>query len=386
MKFVYNSTWLHNLHLVKEAKRWMKHGWISKDQFAKISGEYTSSFYHPNLFIRILLFIATLIALAGISGLFGLMLVESEKTSISILCLLYGIGSWIFLEKIFIQNSNHYKSGVSEALLYHSIGFMIGGVIGLTDGNVTLSLIFAVLLFGFSSIRFIDLISTLCVLCCFAGLLFYWFYEADGIFRSVIPFALIFSFSGLYFFLLKLKKKTGTESWEDCFLISEAFCLLIIYAAGNYLVVRELSISMMGLAMEEGEDIPFAFLFYFLTVAIPVIYLYFGIKKKDGVMIRVSLVALAFAVFTFKYYFSLGHHEITLTAGGIILIAIALGLFRYLKTPRNGYTAENILSERWGNANLSAFVISQTMGGNKAPEHPEEMGGSFSGGGSTESF
>lgn len=386
MKFVYNSTWLRNLHVMKEAKRWMKHGWISKDQFEKISVEYASSFYHPNLFIRLLLFIATLIALAGASGLLGLMFVETGKTSLSVLSLLYGVGSWIFLEKIFIQNNHHYKSGVSEALLYHSIGFMMGGIIGITDGNVTVSLICAVIIFGFSSIRFIDLISTVCALCCFAGLLFYWFYEADGIFRNVIPFALIFSFCGLYFLLLKLKKKRETESWEDCFVVSEAFCLLLIYAAGNYLVVRELSISLIGLALEEGQEIPFAFLFYFLTVAIPLAYLYFGIRKKDGVMIRVSLIAVAFAVFTFKYYFSLGHHEITLTLGGIILIAIAWWLFRYLKTPRNGYTAENILSERWGNANLSAFVISQTMGGNKTPDRPEEMGGSFSGGGSTDGF
>jgi hypothetical protein len=142
---------------------------------------------------------------------------------------------------------------------------------------------------------------------------------------------------------------------------------------------------MMDLQLQEGEDIPFAWLFYILTVVIPVAYLYFGIKKKDIVLIRVSLVAMAFAVFTFKYYFSLGHHEITLTSGGIILIGIAMWLFRHLKTSRNGYTAENILSEKWGSANISAFVISQTMGGNRTPEHTE-TGGTFGGGGSTDSF
>jgi hypothetical protein len=386
MKFAYNSTWLKNLHTVKEAKRWQKHDWISKVEFEKISSLYQSSFYHPNLFIRILLFIATLIALSGVSGLLGLMFASAGETALPILCILYGMGSMVFLEIVFIKNNNHYKSGVNEAILYHSIGFILGGIAWITDGHIAAILICAILIFGFSSIRFIDLISTVCGLCSLAYLIFYLLYQAGGIIQSLIPFALIIFFSGFYFLILKWKNKKENESWEDGLIIVEAFSLLVIYAAGNYLVVRELSISMMNLQLEEGQDIPFAWLFYFLTVAIPILYLYFGIKKKDLVMIRVSLVAIAFAVFTFKYYFSLGHHEITLTVGGVILIGISLWLFRYLKTPRNGFTAENILSERWGNANLSAFLISQTMGGNKTPERSDEMGGTFGGGGSTDSF
>jgi hypothetical protein len=385
MKFVYDTTWLNNLHIVKEARRWQKHGWISKDQFDKISIEYSSSFYHPNLFIRILLFVATLIALSGLTGLLALMFIETGHTVVSTLSILYGIASWFILEKTFVQKNHHYKSGVNEALLYHSAGFIIGGIAGLTEANIYFVLITCILVFTFAAIRFIDLISTAAALGCLGFFLFYSLYDAGGIIRQVIPFVMIFFFGVFYFLILKFKSRIGNESWEDCFTIAEVFSLLVVYVAGNYLVVRELSISMMDLQLQEGEDIPFAWLFYILTVVIPVAYLYFGIKKKDIVLIRVSLVAMAFAVFTFKYYFSLGHHEITLTSGGIILIGIAMWLFRHLKTSRNGYTAENILSEKWGSANISAFVISQTMGGNRTPEHTE-TGGTFGGGGSTDSF
>ncbi len=385
MKFVYNTTWLNNLHIVKEAKRWQKQGWISKEQFDKMSLEYPSSFYHPNLFIRILLFVATVIALSGLAGLMGLMFIESGNTILPWLFLIYGMLSWFILEKIFVKNHSHYKSGVNEALLYHSAGFIIAGTAGLTDANIYFVLITCILIFTFAAIRFIDLISTTAAIGCLGFLIFYSLYDAGGIIRQIIPFVMILFFSGFYFLVLKIKGKKENESWEDCLIIAEAFSLMVIYAAGNYLVVRELSVSMMNLQLQEGEDIPFAWLFYILTVAIPVAYLYFGIRKKNIVVIRVSLVAIAFAVFTFKYYFSLGHHEVTLTVGGIVLIAIAMWLFRYLKTPRNGYTAENILSEKWGSANISAFVISQTLGGNKAPEHVESEG-SFGGGGSTDSF
>jgi uncharacterized membrane protein YgcG len=168
----------------------------------------------------------------------------------------------------------------------------------------------------------------------------------------------------------------------------EALSLLLIYAAGNYLVVRELSIELMDLFLEEGNDIPFAYIFYALTVLIPIGYLYFGIKHKDIVLLRVSLLVLAFSVFTFKYYYGFGHPEITLTVAGIVLLVITILLLNYLKTIRYGFTRENILGEKWANVNAEAFIISQTMGGNQVttPEQFKGGGGGFGGGGATGSF
>nr|HPH46284.1 hypothetical protein [Chryseolinea sp.] len=107
------------------------------------------------------------------------------------------------------------------------------------------------------------------------------------------------------------------------------------------------------------------------------------------ILLRVSLIVIAFSVFTFKYYFSLGHPEITLTLAGAILLGITLLLFNYLKTIRHGFTRENHLAEKWGNLNLQAFIVSQTLGGNQTvANEPMETGGggSFGGGGSTDSF
>jgi uncharacterized membrane protein YgcG len=98
-------------------------------------------------------------------------------------------------------------------------------------------------------------------------------------------------------------------------------------------------------------------------------------------LLRVSLVALAFSVFTFKYYYSLGHTEITLTLAGAILIGIAIMLMRYLKVMRNGFTGDNLLSERWADMNVEALVISQTMGGNVAHAGSTDVGGGGDSGG-----
>jgi uncharacterized membrane protein YgcG len=195
-------------------------------------------------------------------------------------------------------------------------------------------------------------------------------------------------FSGAYFLIRKIKTQKNSFLWEDCLVLAEALSLIIVYAAGNYFVVRELSVSMLDLYLEDGQDIPLAILFYALTVIMPIVYLYLAIRNRDIVLLRVSLAVLAFSVFTFKYYFSLGHPEITFTSAGALLIVTALLISRYLRIPRNGFTRGKVLSEKWAESNPEAFVISQTLGGNKiaADESFQGGGGDFGGGGSSGSY
>lgn len=384
MKSAYNETGLYNLAVLKESKRWLKQGLIENEQFRKIGEAYKSPFYHPNFLIRILLFVATLLALSGVTGLFTLFLLELGESTLSAGCIFYGIASFVTLENAFIK-SNHYKSGVTEALLYHACGFTIGGIMGIFDFNEHVGLFTCFIVLSFAAIRYLDLVCTILAVCSFAGILFYEFYNVGGIFQQIIPFVFIASFIPVCLFSRKLKKQERYKFFVNNLLIVESLSLLLIYAAGNYLVVRELSIGLMGLTLEQGDDIPFAFLFYILTVFIPAGYLYFGIKNKDVVLLRVSLFVLAFSVFTFKYYFSLGHPEITLTIAGLLLLAISIILLNYLKMMRSGFTRENILTEKWGNVNAEAFIISQTMGGNQATANDSFKGGggSFGGGGAS---
>ncbi len=385
MKSAYNETGLYNLAVLKESKRWLKQQLIEGDQFQKISEAYTSSFYHPNFIIRILLFVAALFALSGVTGLFTLFIIDIGEQAISTGCVIYGVVSFIFLEKVFIESNHHYKSGVNEVLIYHACGFTIGGIMGIFDFNEHVGLFAGLIILTFAAIRYLDLVCTILAILSFAGILFYEFYSLGGVFQQIIPFVFILSFTPLYFITKRFKKNNELKFWFNNLLIVESISLLFIYAAGNYLVVRELSIELMGLYLEEGNDIPFAFMFYALTVLIPIGYLYVGIRNKDIVLLRVSLIVLAFTVFTFKYYFSLGHPEITFTVAGIILLAISIALLNYLKKQRNGFTRENILSEKWGNSNAEAFIISQTMGGNQVAVKEQFKGGdgSFGGGGAT---
>lgn len=377
----YNTTWLKNLEVVKTAKQWQQSNLIDKNQFVSINHEYGSGFYHPNFIIRILLFIASVIVLSAITGLLFLAVMDSREKVISVLSIIYGGISWLILDQTFIKKNNHYKSGITEALLYHSILFVMLGCIEFFEDTPEPYAALAMILFAFAAYRYLDLISTVGSILSFALLIFLLIFRAGGTLQQMIPLVMIVIFSPLYFFVRTLSRRKETELWKNVLIITEGVCLLLIYTAGNYFVVRELSIEMLNLELGEGQDIPLAWLFYALTIVIPILYLSFGIMKKDLVLIRVSLIAVAFTVFTFKYYFSTGHHEITFTISGLLLLLISITLLRWLKTPRNGYTRDNILSEKWANSNAQAFLVSQTLGVGNPEGQPSEFGGGESGGG-----
>jgi hypothetical protein len=386
MKAAYNLTWLNNLVVIKEAKRWMASGLITKEQLPAIVEQYPSKFYHPNVIIRILLFIACAIVLGAITGLLILMVIGAEDEVVNVLAIIYGLISLFILDRFFIRAKSHYKSGITEALLYHSILFIVIGAEEFLEFRMVSFALLFLLLFSFTAYRYLDLISTVGALCSSAYLIFYLFYQTGGFMQQLIPIAFIIWFTPLYLFFKKLKQKEEAEVWREAIIIAEAVCLLFIYAAGNYLVVREVSVEFLKLEMPEGQDIPMSFLFYTLTILIPILYLYFGIKNRDLVLIRVSLVVMAFSVFTFKYYYSTGHHEITLTTSGLLLLIASISLLRWLKTPKGGYTRENILNEKWANSNAQAFIISQTLGATKASTVHQHGGGESGGGGAESRF
>jgi len=387
----YNIDSLNNLTVLRKAKQYWKSGMITKEQWVNIQVAYKSDFFSPNVFIRILLFIATFVALCGVTALLAIPFISIAEDAIFILCIIYGIGSFVLLDLVFVRNLKNHKSGVTEMLLYHSIGFTIGGFIGMSDANIPFSFMVSLLVLSFAAVRYIDFVTTVAAILTAASYLFYILSEIGGLAEKLIPFAFIVFFLGTYFIAKKSKKKSELYLWKNCLEILEVFSLLFIYMGGNYLIVRELSVQMMNMMVEAGHDIPFAIVFYTLTVLVPVVYIFLGVRNKDVTLIRIGVIALFFTVFTFKYYFSLGHPEITFTIGGLILTGVAIYLLNYLKVIRNGYTREQLIAEKWASLNAEAFIISQTMGGNQHHVHTDQGvefggGGGFDGGGAERDF
>ena len=266
------------------------------------------------------------------------------------------------------QRKKIFRSGIDEALLYSALGFLftalvqifgdsfIGDNLGLFYTLITLPILAAAV------IRYADTLTTLAMALCFYASFFLLLLKLGEIAKMIMPFALMLLSAAIYFKANQYKQKHNLIYWKQCLIAFECLALLVFYISCNYFVIRESSIEFFNLNLQEGEDIPLAIVFYILTALVPILYVYYGLKRKDKVLLWIGLALIAAAAFTFKYYFSLGHPDVSLTLAGIAMIAIAYISIKYLKTPQKGITFEKEIDEdNFFKTNIEAIIIAQSF-------------------------
>lgn len=378
----YNIDELEKKQILSESKTLYKSKMINGTQYDKIREEIKSELYSPTIFIRILLFILSYIGMTTVIGPIGMIFSAVGETGYRILAVLLGVSLIWFTETVLILGKNHYKSGVTEAGIYSGTLFIMFGVLGFGENIEIGYLILGFLFSAIIAVRYLDLLALLVSMTCFSDLLYKTIHAIGGLTEAFMPFIFFFIFLSVFLACTAIEKRLKSFVFNDHLIIAKTLSLLVIYASVNYFVVRELSVNLMGLTLAKGQDIPLAIIFYILTALLPLLYIYYGIVKRSVLFLRVGLLICTISVITFKYYFSLGMPVITFTVAGIILIAISLWLMNYLKIMRNGFTRENLINDKWMSQNLSAIIISQTLGGNKLIDNKNgSFGGGRSGGG-----
>ncbi len=323
----YDIQEVKNKYSLTKITSWFQGGLIDEAQWEASKVRYKTNLFMPSFFMRILLFIATILGISTILGPLVLIFDIDNEVAVRIMLVLVGLVSVLFIEFKMIKGNHHFKSGVTEAGYYIGLLFIYFGVLSFDEFDEKVYVSIAFLTFLAASIRYLDLVCLAAAVCSFVFLIFLFFHAM----LSMIPFLMIGVFLGLFFGSRILHQRADTLLWENHFTLFDTLALLLIYLAGNYFVVREMSMGMMGFDLVEGEDIPFAFLFYTLTFLIPVLYLAIGVIKKQTLLIRVGVLAILLSVVTIKYYYSIGYPEVAVTLAGGALILISLSLMKYLK-------------------------------------------------------
>jgi hypothetical protein len=382
----YNIPELEKKTILSEANNLFNSNILNDEQWNKIKEEFATKLYTPSIFMRVLLFIVSLIGMTTIMGPIVLILGDIGEVGYQIISFILGIAFIFFTDRILIKEKFHYKSGLTEAGIYAGLSFIAFGILGIRSHNLLVYPLVGLILAGFAAVRYLNLTALTLTFGFVGWMLFQILIDIGGVFQALMPFIFMALFGLIYWGCKKIQAKSSNLFLTDQFIIIQTISLVVFYLAGNYFVVRELSISMLGLTLSDNQDIPFAIVFYGLTVLIPTAYIYWGLKKKSILFIRVALLTITLSVITFKYYFSLGMPIITITASGAILIILALLFLNYLKQARYGYTREKLLNDKWSSPNMMAIVASQTLGGNAINNSPGSEqtnfgGGDFGGGG-----
>src|SRR5579872_3348707 len=371
----YNQTWLANVRLQEILKNDLSKGRISDIEFKTISGKYPVGFFTPGVFARVGLFIVTCIVVVFANGLMALMgssAIESAGFPIFLGLLTYGA-----LE-LMVNVSKHYRSGVDDALLFiclcqFSAAFFMmfsgfGGnpnYIAFTGVGFFLSLTLTV--------RFADMLtSAACCISFFAFVYFFWTMAIPSG-MATVPFALMLASAGAYWFTYTYR--ANFINYENCFAVGQIICLVALYVAGNYYIIQTLSDDLHG---QTNTAIPFGGFFWAWTILIPFVYVGFGIRKKDAILLRTGLLLIIAAALTFRYYYHVLPLDITLTIVGAILLGIAYSVMRYLKTPKHGFTyAEPEQENMMDNLKVESLLVAQSF--STPTSAPTDSGTKFGG-------
>ena len=108
-------------------KDWSDEKLLNHEQSVKAQTEFRVGFYTSNVFVKIGLFLFTMMvanASIGFVAIFLMPFIEDSKIGIALAIWLYGALLFYALE-YFIKKSVFYRSGVDNSLLYMTIGCII---------------------------------------------------------------------------------------------------------------------------------------------------------------------------------------------------------------------------------------------------------------------
>jgi len=376
---VYKHIDLDNRDVRKQAAAALSKKIITKEEFDRIDVAYSCDLYTPNFFVRVGLFLLTVLAALCCLGLFVLTSGGGDK-SLGGLFIFFGVLAYAALE-LFIYTRRIYEAGTDDALLLIAGSMIITGINILSshiDPLMESGMVLALALWGF--VRYADRLMALISYAAFLCLIFYQLGESP-IGRALLPFVVMVVSVVLYLLFTRLSALSRLRFYRSGLVLLRVAALLSFYAAGNYYVVREVN----AFISHHSGAIALGFLWWTLTGLVPILYIVRGVQKKDLVFLWTGLGLMAAAVFTVRYYYHILPAELAMIICGSILIAGAWFLIRWLHEPKYGFTSAEIddpdpaLLE---GLPVEGLILAESFRPAAAPPEPGvHYGGGTSGGG-----
>ncbi|OIV41033.1 hypothetical protein [Flavobacterium johnsoniae] len=387
---IHDKNLLNNLFLTEEADSLENGGFISKEQKKIIRNQLPSFKIQNNILVRLGFFLLGSFLYSSICSFISLIALSGAESFFKICCFLFaGVG--IAGAEILSANK-YYRHGLDDAFILGILLNVGGAVIILTEDFETglTPAVFVAIASFLTYKRYLHLLSMLvfCLAC--SAVLFFGMYEIGDIGKTILPFVVMLVSAGFYFFTKNKIKNLREVYYYSGLLLAKSFCLVLFYLSCNYLVVRELSSELLGIDVQPGQDIPFAYFFYAFTFVVPVLYLVQALKTKDRILLWISFAAIAFTIFTIRFYYSVLPIEVALTLGGLVMFGIAFFSIQKLKNKESGLTFKpGRINNSNAILNAETLIVASALGMKPEVKTDSPMdfgGGGFSGGGSSGNF
>ncbi len=391
MKFriqAYDPAWALHAAARAAAARWHRQGLLPETQRAAIDAASPLGYYRPAWLLRVVLFFfASLGCATAVGFLFAVLPGGSSSGAVLTAGLCLSAGGFLAVLELTIAGPRPYHAGYDNALLYAALLALlglgvqaqvaVGGADTLAGPRLGPFLLYGLVVLSAATVRYADpLAAALAFLAYMALAANLALQTAAG--PALLPFVAMLAAAGAGAAVRRLARGPHYFYYRTCLRTTKALALAAFYLGGNYLVVREGNAALGHLSF--APQIPFAPLFYGLTALVPLAYLYYGLRYHDRLTLTAGLLAVAFSLFTLRYYRALLPPAVAATLAGAVLLAVAAATLRYLRTPRHGLTAAAD-DEAPPRFNLETLVVAQANGVAAAPAHGFAFGGGQSGGG-----
>lgn len=387
----YNKDLLTNTIIAEKSEELLNGNFITNEQFQKIKMTMPALKGSKNLVVRILFFLLGSFLYASICGMIGvtfLATLENDTIWNLVPILFTGMGI-LAMEFVVVPNMKFYKNGLDDAFVLGiilSVGLGLG-LIDRFDPWLIAAAIFIIATFCY--FRYLNIPALLIAGVAFVAAIAFVMINHIIYGSAVLPILLAVLAFFCYRYFSKLLKSIRKPFYFQGVLVVKTFSTVLFYISLNYAVITELSAVLMPSLQANTFSTLMSYIFIAITAVLPVIYIYYGLKKKDKPLFIVGLLALVASYFNLRYYYIFLSVELELIVISILIFSIA---FVVMKKTQNNLQGITFLADRLSTSNSAQLEVLASIAqfGHNATvteTNPMEFGGGgFSGGGAGESF
>jgi hypothetical protein len=369
---LYSASSEETLRARKLLKDWAGAGFLTKAQYQLLEQETVSALHTTNIFLRVVLFLFTLISMGAAVALFFVVFLSrpSEQTT-GVFFLIFAAVCYAAAE-VAVSQARLYRYGIEEALAVCSVGFLCVGIQGaLFIGRPyspaqflvpAVGAAFSLWIWGRFGLSYAFLAAMIFVL----FLPGYWTSSLEE--RHLI--VALFYATGLVG-VATVRSRHRFDYLDEPYSLVEALLWLGIYLTIN-LQLSSLSLitPWWGGAWSAPEfGRPFYWTTWVLIWCLPPIILARGIRQKDRFVIAVGAIMAVLTFVSNKPYLGLPRHTWDPMLLGIVLTGVAVFVRRWLAhSPggvRHGFTAARLSGndKHW-------ISVGSTVAGLLSPQTP----------------
>lgn len=392
---IYSASSEENLRARKLLKEWAADGLLTTEQYQHLEQETVSDLRTTNIFLRLILFLFTLITVGGgVALFFEVFLPRASDQAIGVPLLIFAAFCYVAAE-IGVSQARLYRFGIEEALTVCSVGFLCAGMWNIFFSHIIYSprpdpamslvpavgAIFSLWIWR----RFGYAYAFLAAMVFVVFLPGYWTSSHSA--QHLIIAA--FYAAGLIVIAL-VRSPHRFDYLEETYSLAEAFLWLGIYLAINVqlssLDLRSEWLST-GITAVSQFSRPFYWMTWILIWCLPPVVLARGIRQKDRFVIAVGGILAILTFITNKPYLGWVRHTWDPMILGILLTAAALFMRRWLASGpngiRHGLTAARLSGKdkHWMNAGSVVLGLLSPQAIPHANTQQVRFGGGRSGGG-----